>query len=222
MSSPRAMVARDARRAAIVGSGFGGLAVAIRLQAAGIATVLYEARARPGGRAYVYQQDGFRFDAGPTVITAPGCLEELFALGGEVMADAIELLPVLPFYRLIWSDGATLDYDGDADAMRARIARLAPGDADGYDRFMSHSARVFRAGYDGLAATPFLRFADMVRVAPQLARLRADRSVWQVVSRYVADEHVRQALSFHALLVGGNPFETSSIYTLIPHLERAW
>ena len=211
-----------ARRAAVIGSGFGGLAVAIRLQAAGVATTLFEARDRPGGRAYVYQQDGFTFDAGPTVITAPGCLEELFALGGERMSDSVALLPVLPFYRLVFADGSRLDYDGDPQRMRARIAALAPTDCDGYERFLAHSQEVFRAGYEGLAAAPFLRFSDMVRVSPQLARLGAHRSVYQTVSRYVADPRLRQALSFHSLLIGGNPFETSSIYTLIPFLERRW
>jgi phytoene desaturase len=212
----------EPRTAAVIGSGFGGLAVAIRLQAAGVRTVLYEARDRPGGRAYVYQQDGFTFDAGPTVITAPGCLEELFALAGERMADSVELLPVHPFYRLAFADGTTLDYDGDPALMRARVAALAPGDCEGYERFLAYSRAVFEAGYEGLAATPFLRFADMVRVSPQLARLGAHRSVYDAVSRYVRDPRLRQALSFHALLVGGNPFETSAIYTLIPFLERRW
>jgi phytoene desaturase len=210
------------RRAAVIGSGFGGLAVAIRLQAAGVATTLFEARDRPGGRAYVYQQDGFTFDAGPTVITAPGCLEELFALAGETMADSVELLPVLPFYRLAFSDGTSLDYDGDPARMRARIASLAPGDAEGYERFLAYSREVFQAGYEGLASAPFLRFSDMVRVSPQLARLGAHRSVYDTVARFVRDERLRQALSFHALLIGGNPFETSAIYTLIPFLERHW
>ncbi len=211
-----------ARRAAVVGSGFGGLALAIRLQAAGVQTVLYEARDRPGGRAYVYQQDGFTFDAGPTVITAPGCLEELFALAGESMSDRVELLPVLPFYRLAFADGSSLDYDGDPGRMRARIGRLAPQDVEGYERFLAYSQEVFQAGYEGLAAVPFLRFADMVKVSPALARLGAHRSVYATVARFVKDERVRQALSFHALLIGGNPFETSAIYTLIPYLERRW
>jgi phytoene desaturase len=210
------------RRAAVIGSGFGGLAVAIRLQAAGVQTTLLEARDRPGGRAYVYQQDGFTFDAGPTVITAPGCLEELFALNGERMADSVELVPVLPFYRLVFSDGSQLDYDGDPARMRARIAALAPDDREGYERFLAHSREVFQAGYEGLAAAPFLRFADMIRVSPQLARLGAHRSVYDSVARHVRDPRLRQALSFHSLLVGGNPFETSAIYTLIPYLERRW
>ena len=208
--------------AAVVGSGFGGLAAAIRLQAAGYATTLFEARDKPGGRAYVYNDAGFTFDAGPTVITAPECLEDLFALAGERMSDHVEMLPVRPFYRLIWSDGKRLDYDGDAEAMDEQIARLAPDDRLGFRRFIDYSRRVFEAGYDGLVDKPFLRFADMVRVAPELARLRADRSVYGAVSRFVKDEHLRQALSFHALLVGGNPFETSAIYTLIPYLERKW
>jgi phytoene desaturase len=211
-----------ARRAAIVGSGFGGLAVAIRLQAAGVSTVVFEARDKPGGRAYVYQDDGFTFDAGPTVITAPPCLEELFELAGRRMSDYVELLPVTPFYRLIWEDGASFDYDGDVERMTEQIARYNPDDAAGYRRFVDFAQRVFAKGYDELAAEPFLRFADMVRVAPQLVLLRADRSVYQAVSRFVRDEHVRQALSFHSLLVGGNPFETSALYTLIHHLERKW
>jgi phytoene desaturase len=214
--------ASGTRRAAVVGSGFGGLSLAIRLQAAGVQTVLFETRDRPGGRAYVYQQDGFTFDAGPTVITAPGCLEELFALNGEAMDDSVELLPVLPFYRLAFADGSSLDYDGDPERMRARIGQLAPDDCAGYERFLAYSKQVFAAGYEGLASAPFLRFGDMVRVSPQLARLGAHRSVYATVSRFVRDERLRQALSFHALLIGGNPFETSAIYTLIPYLERKW
>ncbi len=213
---------RGQRRAAVIGSGFGGLAVAIRLQAAGISTVLYEARDLPGGRAYVYRQDGFCFDAGPTVITAPGCIEELFAVAGESMSDHVELMPVLPFYRLAFSDGSVLDYDGDPDRMRARVGQLAPGDAAGYEKFLAYSKEVFEAGYEGLAATPFPRFADMIKVSPELARLGAHRSVYDTVARFVKDERLRQALSFHALLIGGNPFETSAIYTLIPYLERRW
>ena len=204
------------------GAGSAGWPPGFRLQAAGVRTVIYEARARPGGRAYVYQEQGFTFDAGPTVITAPHCLEELFALAGERMADHVTLDPVRPFYRLRWPDGTTFDYGGDAAAMRAAVAALAPGDGEGFDRFMDYSRRVFEAGYEGLVDTAFLRFADMVRVAPQLARLRADRSVYGAVSRFVKDERLRQALSFHALLIGGNPFETSAIYTLIPFLEHKW
>lgn len=211
-----------AHRAAVIGSGFGGLAAAIRLAAAGVETVLFEARDKPGGRAYVYQDRGFTFDAGPTVITAPHCLEELFTVGGRSMDDYVELLPVSPMYRLAWGDGTTLDYVSDADEMARQFGALNPDDEAGYRRFLEYTERVFKKGYDELAATPFLRFMDMVRVAPDLMRLRADRSVYGAVKSFVKDEHVRQALSFHSLLVGGNPFETSSIYTLIHHLERTW
>ena len=132
------------------------------------------------------------------------------------------LEPVLPFYRLQWADGTRFDYGGSAEAMRARVQALAPGDADGFERFMDYSRQVFAAGYEKLVDAAFPRFVDMVRVAPRLARLRADRSVYGAVSRFVKDERLRQALSFHALLIGGNPFETSAIYTLIPFLERKW
>jgi phytoene desaturase len=191
------------------------------LQAAGLETVLFEARDKPGGRAYVFHRDSFVFDAGPTVITAPECIDELFELCGRRRRDYVELLPVLPFYRLIWQDGATLDYAGGA-SMKQQIAAFSSEDAEGYERFLAYSKKVFDKGYTALAAAPFSRFSDMLRVAPALARLRADRSVYQTVSRFVKDEHVRQALSFHSLLVGGNPFETSSIYTLIHHLERTY
>ena len=210
-------------RAAVIGSGFGGLAAAIRLAAAGVRVTLFEARDKAGGRAYVYKEGGFTFDAGPTVITAPHCIEELFTIAGRTLADACELLPVTPFYRLLWtSDGTTFDYDGNADHMVEQIRALRPDDVAGYQRFVDYSRRVFEAGYVKLAHTPFPRFSDMLRVAPRLAALRADRSVYKTVAGFVRDEHVREALSFHSLLVGGNPFETSSIYTLIHYLERTW
>lgn len=213
---------RENKRAAVIGSGFGGLAAAIRLAAAGVQTTIYEARDQPGGRAYVYRDEGFVFDAGPTVITAPQCLEELFTLAGRDMADYVELLPVAPFYRLVWSDGDRFDYVGDSEQMIEQIRARNPADVEGYLRFVDYAKAVFDEGYDGLADAPFLRFRDMVRVAPQLMRLRADRSVFKTVAKYVQDDHLRQALSFHSLLVGGNPFETSAIYTLIHYLERKW
>jgi phytoene desaturase len=210
------------RRAAVIGSGFGGLAAAIRLQSAGIDTVVFEKRDRAGGRAYVYEDEGFTFDAGPTVITAPNCLEELFTLAGRRMADYVEMLPVTPYYRLSWGDGDTFDYAGDAAAMEEQIRARNPKDVAGYREFVEYARKVFVKGYEELGATPFLRFADMIRVAPQLLRLRADRTVYDVVSSFIQDEHLRQALSFHSLLVGGNPFETSAIYTLIHYLEKKW
>jgi phytoene desaturase len=211
---------RPRLRAAVIGSGFGGLAAAIRLATRGVDVTVFETRDLPGGRAYVYRDGGYTFDAGPTVITAPECLDDLFTEAGRVMRDYVELMPVTPFYRLLWEDGDAFDYDGDPARMQAQIAARDPADGEGYRRFAEHARKVYEAGYVDLAHTPFLRFSDMLRVAPRLARLRADRSVYDTVARYVKDDHVRQALSFHALLVGGNPFETSSIYTLIHHLER--
>jgi phytoene desaturase len=213
---------RRETHAAVVGAGFGGLAAAIRLQAAGVRTTIFEARDQPGGRAYVYRDRGFTFDGGPTVITAPHCLEELFEIADRKIGEYVELLPVQPFYRLLWQDGSTFDYDGDVASMCEQIRRRNPQDAQGYLEFAEYSRKVFEAGYENLAATPFLRIWDMLREAPALIRLRADRTVYRAVSRFIADEHVRQAMSFHSLLVGGNPFETSAIYTLIPHLERKW
>ncbi len=217
-----APAARRTRRVAVVGSGFGGLAAAIRLQAAGIATTLFEARAEPGGRAYVWRQGGFTFDMGPTVITDPTLLEDLFAVAGSALADRVELIAVDPLYRLLWPDGDRFDYCADGGALAAEIGRRNPPDRDGYRRFHDYTRAVFQTGYEELAATPFLRFWDMVRVAPQLIGLRADRSVYRTVARFIGDERVRQALSFHTLLVGGNPFETSAIYTLVHFLERRW
>ena len=213
---------RERLRGAVVGSGFGGLAAAIRLQAMGIQTVCFEGRDKPGGRAYVYNDSGFTFDAGPTVITAPHCLEELFTLAGRRMEDYVTLLPVTPLYRLQWTDGVVFDYVADEAGLVEQIRRISPRDVDGYRRFADYSRRVFEKGYVELGASPFLKFTDMLRVSPALMRLRADRSVYSAVSRFIKDEHLRQAFSFHPLLVGGNPMETSSIYTLIHWIERKW
>ena len=208
--------------AAVIGSGFGGLALALRLQSAGVATTLLERRDKPGGRGYVYEDQGFVFDAGPTVITAPHCLEELFALSGRRIEDYVTLVPVRPFYRLFWEDGDVFDYSNDVAETERQIAQRCPADVDGYRRFVRYTGEVFQQGYVRLAHVPFLDFASMVRVAPQLVRLQAYRSVYSAVSRFISHPHLREAFSFHSLLVGGNPFATSSIYTLIHHLEREW
>jgi phytoene desaturase len=209
-------------RAAVIGSGFGGLAAAIRLQSMGFETVCYEAHDQPGGRAAVFEENGYIFDAGPTVITAPHCLEELFELSGRRLADYVRLLPVTPLYRLQWSDGVSFDYVADEAGLVEQVRRVNPADVEGYRRFAAYARQVFAKGYEELGAVPFLHFTDMIRAAPHLARLRADRSVYATVSRFVKDEHLRQAFSFHPLLVGGNPLETSAIYTLIHWIERKW
>jgi len=213
---------KQGQRAVVIGAGFGGLALAIRLQAAGMQVTLLEKRDKPGGRAYVYEDEGFVFDAGPTVITDPSCIEELFTAAGKRLSDYVELLPVTPFYRLCWEDGSHFDYANDQDALDRQIHARNPADVAGYRRFLAYSKAVFDEGYLKLGAVPFLSFRDMISAGPQLARLQAWRSVYGLVSRFIQDEHLRQAFSFHSLLVGGNPFATSSIYTLIHALERQW
>jgi phytoene desaturase len=213
---------RQTKRAAVIGSGFGGLSAAIRLAAAGFRTVLFEARDQPGGRAYVYRDNGFTFDAGPSVITAPECIEELFTVGGRKMSDYLELLPVSPLYRVEWNDGSRFDYVNDTEALLAQIRAISPSDAAGYLDFLAYSRALFETGYQKLVDKPFLRFADMVRQVPALARLRADRSVYEAVGRFIKDERLRQVLTFQSLLIGGNPFDTSAIYAMIHYLERKW
>ncbi len=210
------------RTVAVIGAGFGGLALAIRLQSAGFHTILLEKRERPGGRAYVYQQDGFTFDAGPTVVTAPNAIDELFALSGRSTADYVDLMPVDPFYRLVWQDGVTLEYNEDADAVTEAIRRISPGDAEGYRKFLAFSEAVFREGYLKLGTVPFQNLWSMVRVIPDLIRLKSHKTVYGAVSDFMQDPHLRQAFSFQSLLIGGNPFHVSSIYALIHALERKW
>ena len=210
------------QKAIVIGSGFGGLALAIRLQASGMQTIVLEKRDLPGGRAYVYRDQGFTFDAGPTVITDPSCLEELFTLAGKRIEDYVELMPVSPFYRLLWQDGTQFDYVNDQAELERQIAALAPNDVQGYRNFLAYSQAVFEEGYVKLGHVPFPDFRSMLRVAPQLMKLESYRSVYSMVSRFVQDEHLRQAFSFHTLLVGGNPFHTSAIYALIHALERTW
>lgn len=208
--------------ACVIGAGFGGLALAIRLQSAGVDTTLLEARDKPGGRAYVYEDKGFVFDAGPTVITDPTCLEELFTLTGRRLADYVELMPVTPFYRLMWEDGVVFDYDNDEEKLLAQIAALSPEDVAGYARFLKYAEGVFEEGYLKLGHEAFLDFKSMLAAAPALAKFGAWRSVHSVVASYIRHPKLREAFSFHTLLVGGDPFKTSSIYALIHALEKKW
>ncbi|PIL40010.1 phytoene dehydrogenase [Massilia psychrophila] len=209
-------------KAIVIGSGFGGLALAIRLQSAGIDTLILEKRDKPGGRAYVYEDQGFTFDAGPTVITDPTALEEVFALSGNRLEDYVRMLPVNPFYRLCWEDGYRFNYVNDQDELDRQIGLKSPSDVAGYGKFLAYSKAVLQEGYIKLGHVPFPDFRSMIRVAPQLIKLESYRSVYGIVSRFIKDPHLRQAFSFHSLLVGGNPFETSSIYALIHALERQW
>ncbi len=207
--------------AVVIGSGFGGLAAAIRLGARGYRVTILENLDQPGGRARVFRQDGFTFDAGPTIVTAPFLFEELWALCGRRMADDIRLTPLDPFYRLYFDDGSTLDCSGDDAAMRSRVAALSPGDVAGYEAFLRQAEAIYRVGFEQLAHVPFDTLRDMLKALPGMARLRADRSVYALAARHVRDERLRTALSFHPLFIGGNPFAVTAIYALVIHLERA-
>ena len=209
-------------RAVVIGAGFGGLAAAVRLRAMGYEVTVLEALDQPGGRARVFRSDGFTFDAGPTVITAPYLLDELFTLVGRNPRDYFDLMPVDPFYRVLFHDGTTFDYVGDDERLLAQIAALSPRDVDGYRRLAAHARRIFDVGYTQLADQPFDRLSTMMRVVPEMMKLGSHRSVYGMVSRYIHDERLRQAFSFEPLLVGGNPFDTTSIYLLIHWLERKW
>jgi len=198
------------------------MATAIRLQAAGYQVHLLEARDKLGGRAYVYQQDGFTFDAGPTVITAPFLIDEIFAAAGRRTAEYAQIVPVDPFYRIEFHDGRWFEYNGDERETERRVAQFAPADLDGYRAMIRKAKAIFDKGFVELSDRPFLRFGDMLSVAPDLVRLESYRTVYGFVSKYVKDPLLRRVFSFHPLLVGGNPFQTTSIYALIHYLEREW
>jgi phytoene desaturase len=208
--------------AVIIGGGFGGLAAAVRLGARGYRVTVVEKLDAPGGRAYVHRQDGFTFDAGPTIVTAPFLFEELWRICGRSLADDIDLRPVSPFYRIRFNDGKTFDYCGDPEAMRDEVQRISPSDIDGYERFMRASEAIFRVGFERLGDVPFSSWRDMARIVPDMIKLESYRTVYAFVSRYVRDPRLRIVLSFHPLLIGGNPFTTTSIYCLIAFLERQW
>ena len=215
-------MSKSSPHAIVIGSGFGGLAAAVRLGVRGYRVTVLEKLDGPGGRAYVRHRDGFTFDSGPTVITAPFLFEELWALCGKRMSDYVDLRPVTPFYRIRFDDGTSFDYTGDAERMRAEVARIAPGDVEGYERFVQASEEIFKVGFERLAHVPFGKWTDMARIVPDMMKLGSFRTVYSMVARYVKDENLRQVMSFHPLLVGGNPFSTTSIYTLIAFLERKW
>ncbi|MGB9800308.1 MAG: phytoene desaturase [Thermanaerothrix sp.] len=206
----------------VIGSGFGGLAVAIRLAARGFRVTILEKRDKPGGRAYVYELDGFKFDGGPTVITAPFLFDELFELAGRKREDYVTFVPVNPFYRIFDPEGRAFDYNNQNDFIYANIERWNPADKEGYRRFLESTQPIFQKGFLELADKPFTHLTDMLKVAPDLVRLRSYLSVYQYVSRFIQNDFLRQVFSFHPLLIGGNPFDSSSIYAMIHYLEREW
>jgi phytoene desaturase len=209
-------------RAVVIGSGFGGLAAAIRLQAKGYRTTILEMRDRPGGRAYVYEDQGFTFDAGPTIITVPFILDELAEVAGKRLDDYVKIVPCDPFYRIFFADGSTFNYVGDRERLEAEIARLNPDDVAGYRRFAAYASKVFDRAFTDLAAHSFHSVWEMAKVAPDLLRLRAEQSVFKRVSSFIRDPRLRIAFSFEPLLIGGNPLRSSAIYSMIHHLEKTW
>jgi phytoene desaturase len=209
-------------QAIVIGAGFGGIASALRLRAKGYEVRLIDRCPMLGGRAQVYEHEGFRHDAGPTVITAPFLFEELFALFGERLEDSLKLVPLKPWYRFEFSDGDHFDYGGTLEETLAEINRIEPRDREGYLALLAHSRRIFDVGFTELSAQPFHRFTTMLRQVPRLVGLRNYETVWGMVRRHLKSEKLRQAFSIQPLLVGGNPFDTTSIYGLIHFLERAY
>lgn len=210
----------EGKRACVIGAGFGGLALAIRLQAAGVATTLVEARATPGGSVWSRHADGFTFDGGLAAITGPDSLRELWELTGHDMASDVELLPVTPFCRFTWPDGTTFDLSNDEPALRREIARLSPGDLCGYEAFLAHLDELYREVCRPRGNQPARNISAIVRAAPRLLRHRAWLSVYDTVARYVESDKLRRALSAHALLLGANPLTTSGPYNLAHKVEK--
>lgn len=210
------------KKAVVIGSGFGGLASAVYLLKKNYEVTLLEARDQFGGRAGVFKKDGFTFDAGPTVITAPYLLNDLFTLLDENPKDYFDMSPIDPFYRIVFNDNSSFDYVGDEERILENINKLSPKDVEGYKRLAKHAQDIFDVGYTKLADSPFDSVASMLRVAPDMIRLQNYKSVYGLVSKYIKDERLRQAFSFEPLLVGGDPTKITSIYMLIHWLERKW
>lgn len=206
--------------AIVIGAGFGGLAAALRLRAAGLQVDVFDNQSAAGGRAGVYRERGYTFDAGPTVITAPFLFDELFALFGKVRTDYVRFVPLMPWYRIRFADGRSFDYGGTRNELIEAVRRFSPSDVEGYTRLLAKVEQIYKVGFEELGDQPFDDFTSMLRVLPKMAMLRSDRSVYSFVSQYLKDEALRRVFSFQPLLVGGNPFHTTSIYSLIQHLER--
>lgn len=219
---PPAVTADRRPHAAVIGSGLGGLAAAIRLGAKGYRVSVFEKLEQPGGRASVFRQDGFTFDAGPTIITAPFILDELWSLAGAKFSDDVTLKPLDPFYDIRFDDGTVMSCCADPARMREEVRRISPSDVEGYERFMAESEAIYRIGFEQLGHVPFGSPLDMVKIAPDLLKLGAWRTVHQHVAARVKSPKIRMALSFHPLFIGGNPFKVTAIYSMIAYLERQY
>ncbi|MFN8373988.1 MAG: phytoene desaturase [Anaerolineae bacterium] len=210
------------RKIIVIGSGFGGLGAAIRLAAKGHDVEIFEKLDKLGGRAYVHELNGFKFDGGPTVITAPFMFDELWATAGKRREDYFQMVACDPFYRIFNHEGRSFDYNADETFILDQIAQWNPADREGYQRFMGTTKAIFQKGFVELADKPFLHFTDMVKVAPDLIKMQSYLSVYAYVSQFVKDDFLRRCFSFHPLLIGGNPFDAPSIYAMIHYLEREW
>ncbi|MEX0721228.1 MAG: phytoene desaturase [Balneolaceae bacterium] len=206
----------------IIGSGFGGLSAASRLLSAGHEVTVLEKRDKIGGRAYVYEKNGFKFDGGPTVITAPFMFDAIWSAAGKKREDYVKFVPCNPFYRIFDHNGVKFDYNNDHAFTLSEIEKQNPADIPGYEKFLSTTKAIFNKGFIELADQPFLKFKDMLKVAPDLIRLQSYKTVFKYISQFIKDDFLRKCFSFHPLLVGGNPFDTTSIYAMIHYLEREW
>lgn len=208
--------------AIVIGAGFGGIAAALRLRKKGYRVTLLDKQDQLGGRAAVYRRRGFTFDAGPTVVTAPFLFDELFTLFGKKREDYVEFVPLYPWYRIQFADGTHFDYGGTIEQTLEQIRKIEPADADGYLRFLEHSKRIFDVGFTQLGDVPFETMWSMLKCAPPMLRLGNWRTVWQMACKYLRSDKLHRVFSFQPLLVGGNPFTTTSVYSLIHYLEREW
>ena len=210
------------KKIAVIGGGFGGLASALRCKKLGFDVILLERQDMLGGRARVFQKGGYRHDAGPTVITAPFLFEELFELFDEKLEDYLEFVPLDPWYRFYFHNGKTFDYRPSIKDTNNEISKFDKRDIDGYENLIKTSKEIFEIGFEKLSDKPFLSFWEMAKQIPSLLKLKSYLTVSQLVNRKLKNEFLRKAFSIHPLLVGGNPFTTTSIYALIHYLERKW
>ncbi len=211
-----------AKKIIVIGSGFGGLAAALRMRAKGFEVTLVEKHPDLGGRARVFKKDKFIFDGGPTVITAPYLFDELFSLFNKKVSDYVTIVPLDLWYRFVFSDGQIFDYNGNDKSMEEQIKKISSKDFIGYKKLVNFTEKIFDKGFTDLSDRPFNNLVFMLKQVPALLRLKSYKSVYSLVSNYISNEKLRRVFSMHPLLVGGNPFSTTSIYTLILFLEKKW
>ena len=210
------------KKVIVIGSGFGGLASALRLRAKGYEVTLLEKHPDLGGRARVFKKGNFIYDGGPTVITAPYLIEELFSLFNKKISNYVKIVPLDLWYRFVFNDGETFDYSGNEKLMEKEIKKFSDKDYEGYNKLVKFTEKIFDKGFTDLSDKPFNNFSFMIKQIPSLLNLKSYKSVYGLVSNYISNEKLRRVFSMHPLLVGGNPFTTTSIYTLILFLEKKW